>query len=498
MSFINPRKWDIIGKLRILMTSFILVMIVGAMIIGFRWFTSGDNVDVATIVFKEELTDEPTVITAHTAELISKLELESVSISIGKSEINIIDSTDAMGAEVKYEPITNVIEIQAKSITNDQYIEMSTILKDEYGELVNTLDEKYSKEMTHLSDVSIPGQPFNWGLDFTGGTIIDITFKESFTKDGNAMDDSTVISEVRSLFSKHGVSVGSIQVQRKTGAAEAGVKIANSLLIRTQESSQTKLQTVIDDLRERYGEDIKEQQRMDTIGPVIGNELKSTAWKALLWALSIIFVYIAFRFQPKASVAAIACLVHDLFFVLGIFSLFWVEVNLAAVAALLAMISYDVQDTVVIMDRVRENSKLWLGRISYPEMINMSVTQTFMRSFNTSMTTLFAILVLLFFGGRTILDFTLILFLGLLAGTFSSIYIAAPLLVVWRNAGIRYAGGEEEQMSLADAGKTKDTNNTFSLETESKPASAISKPATSAKKGPPQKKRRPGRRKKRN
>jgi preprotein translocase subunit SecF len=497
MSFLNPRKWNIIGKLRILMTSFILVMIVGAMIIGFRWFTSGDNVDVATIVFKEALADEPATITARTAELISELSLESVSITVSESEVNVSDSADAMGAEVKYEPITNVIEIQAKSISDDQYVEITTILTDEYGELVKTLDEKYSKKMTNLSDVSIPGQPFNWGLDFTGGTIIDITFEESFTLEGKAMDDSAVISEVRAMFSKHGVSVGSIQVQRKTGAAEADVKIANSLLIRTQESSQTKLQTVIDDLRERFGEDIKEQQRIDTIGPVIGNELKSTAWKALLWALSIIFVYIAFRFQPNASVAAIACLVHDLFFVLGIFSLFWVEVNLAAVAALLAMISYDVQDTVVIMDRVRENTKLWLGRISYPDMINMSVTQTFMRSFNTSVTTLFAILVLLFFGGRTILDFTLILFLGLLAGTFSSIYIAAPLLVVWRNAGIRYAGGEQEQMSLASEVETKKNGMSLETEPETKQTDSVSKPSTSVKKGPPTKKRKPGRRKKR-
>ncbi|MEZ4812214.1 MAG: protein translocase subunit SecF [Caldisericia bacterium] len=418
------------------------------------------------------------------------MKLVNASISTGVSKVNVAAEDNAeTGATVDYQDIQNVIEIQADSITDSQYKEISTILQGEYGTAVDSPSAKYS-EASKLITKKISGQPWNWGLDFTGGTIVELTFVEPFVENGEPMEDSAVIAEVRGLFSKHGISVGAIQVQRKTGATEANVKIANSLLIRTQEASQTKLQVVIDDLHDRFGEEVEDQQRIDTIGPVIGDELKATAWKALLWALSIIFLYIAFRFEPKASVAAIACLIHDLFFVLGVLSLFWVELNLAAVAALLAMISYDVQDTVVIMDRVRENSKLWLGKITYPEMINLSVTQTFMRSFNTSVTTLFSILVLLFFGGRTILDFTLILFLGLLAGTFSSIYIAAPLLVVWKNASAKYAGGEVETYNLSG-------NNGASAKNETKVVSdaPVQKIQTAKKSGPPPK-RRPGQRKK--
>ena len=487
----NPIKWDIIGKLKILMSSFLVVIIVGALIIGFRWATTGDSVDVAHIVFRDELAGETAEITTTSAELLADMELENASISTGTSKVNVAASEEgsATGTEIDYKDIQNVIEVEASSITEDQFTEIKSILQDEYGEINKSPDENYS-DATKLLEKSIPGQPFNWGLDFTGGTIVELTFIDSFVENGEVMEDSLVISEVRGFFSKHGVSVGSIQVQRKAGTSEAGVKVANSLLIRTQEASQTKLQTVINDLHERFGEEVESQQRMDTIGPVIGSELKSTAWKALLWALSIIFIYISFRFQPRASVAAIACLIHDLFFVFGILSLFWIELNLAAVAALLAMISYDVQDTVVIMDRVRENTKLWTGRIAYPELINKSITQTFMRSFNTSITTLFAILVLLFFGGRTILDFTLILFLGLLAGTFSSIYIAAPLLVLWKNAGARYAGNTEGQMSLA--GNDTKKKRVDEVVTEAKPA----REATVLKKGPPPKKKRPGQRRK--
>jgi len=484
----NPRNWDIIGKLRILVVSFITVIIVGALVIGFRWMTSGETNTVAKIVFTQELPGDELTIISDSADALEHLNLENLSISVRTSDVS-SGEVDEAGIPKGYNSILNVIEVQASSITDEQYSGTDGVvasLQALYGE-INKTGSIEIKEGTTLETRKTSGQPLNWGLDFTGGTIVELTFVNPFAENGVAIDDSTVISEVRAIFAHRGVSVGSIQVQRKSAATEAGVDIANSLLIRTQESSQTKLKRVIDDLHEKFGEEIEGQQRIDTIGPVIGDELKSTALQALLWALAIIFLYIAIRFEPKASVAAIACLIHDLFFVLGVLALFWVEVNLAAVAALLAMISYDVQDTVVIMDRVRENTKLWLGRISYAEMINMSITQTYMRSFNTSITTLFAILVLLFFGGRTILDFTLILFLGLFAGTFSSIYIAAPLLVVWRNASKRFAGAPEETMTLSGATAKKAVDVEVASD---KPVKKVRPTAgVVEKKGPPKKKR---------
>jgi len=408
----DPRKWDIIGKLRMLIIAFFAVIIIGALIIGIRWITTGSTVQVAYFTFEKALEGTPAEIAQMVSKSIVDQKLDNVSVNILPKDPD--------------HPDQNRLTITAVKIDEPQVVAIGKSLQEAFK--INL------KGKAIVESETISGQPLNWGLDFTGGTILEMTFKNPFINaKGDALPDIDVLSKVRSAFAINGVPITVAQVQRVATEAEEGKNVANSILVRTQESSNTKLKPVIDELKKTFGDDYPEKQRVDTIGPVIGNELKANSIKALLIALAVIFLYIAIRFQPRAGVAAIACLVHDLFFILGALSLIWIEVNSAAVAALLSFISYDVQDTIVIMDRVRENTRLYIGRMKYADLINLSVTSTFMRSLNTSIATLWGILVMLIFGGSTILDFTLIFFLGLFAGAWSSLYIAAPLLVVWKN-----------------------------------------------------------------
>lgn len=412
MIIFDPRKWDIIGKLRMLIIAFFAVIIIGALIIGIRWITTGSTVQVAYFTFEKALEGTPAEIAQMVSKSIVDQKLDNVSVNILPKDPD--------------HPDQNRLTITAVKIDEPQVVAIGKSLQEAFK--INL------KGKAIVESETISGQPLNWGLDFTGGTILEMTFKNPFINaKGDALPDIDVLSKVRSAFAINGVPITVAQVQRVATEAEEGKNVANSILVRTQESSNTKLKPVIDELKKTFGDDYPEKQRVDTIGPVIGNELKANSIKALLIALAVIFLYIAIRFQPRAGVAAIACLVHDLFFILGALSLIWIEVNSAAVAALLSFISYDVQDTIVIMDRVRENTRLYIGRMKYADLINLSVTSTFMRSLNTSIATLWGILVMLIFGGSTILDFTLIFFLGLFAGAWSSLYIAAPLLVVWKN-----------------------------------------------------------------
>ncbi len=425
----NPLNWDIIGKLKWLVVSFFAVIAFGIVMIGFRWATTGSYVDTAYFIFEKPIKGEITEITKTVSGFAMNAKLGNFSVNVPPADPN--------------NPEINRVDIQATKIDDNQVKMLGENLQKSYGAL---------KKNPLVEATRIAGQPFNWGLDFTGGTILEITFKNPFVDaKEQALPDEQVIGKVRDAFAKNGVPVSVVQVQRLATEEEKGKNVANSILVRTQESSNAKLQSVIEELTKTkvFGEQLPEKQRVDSIGPTIGAELKRSAVLALIIALAVIFIYIAFRFQPRAGVAAIACLIHDIAFVLGILALSWVEVNSAAVAALLAVISYDVQDTVVIMDRVRENTKLYLGKMPYPQLINMSVTQTYMRSFNTSFTTVIGILVILFFGGKTILDFSLIFFFGLLAGTYSSIYIAAPLLVVWKNFEERLVKKDEKTYQLA-------------------------------------------------
>jgi len=253
--------------------------------------------------------------------------------------------------------------------------------------------------------------PLNYGLDFTGGTILDLKFEKTPT-----------VSEAREILKSFGFGNSVIQVSQE-----------GRLIIRINETtiSNEQRESIFSKLEEKFGKLDRENIRISSIGPTISSELKRSGIIALLVGLTFIFIYITIRFQFRFAVVSILALLHDTIITVGLMALFRQQVNSPFIGALLAIIAYSVQDSVVVLDRVRENLKIYKNKLKYDEIINKSITQSFTRSFNTSFTTLLAILAILIFGGATLRDFSLTLLIGITAGTYSSIFIAAPLLVVW-------------------------------------------------------------------
>jgi preprotein translocase subunit SecF len=216
-----------------------------------------------------------------------------------------------------------------------------------------------------------------------------------------------------------------------------------SFILRFQENSEEKHQAILSELNKiaEEGAGTAEELRFDSIGPSIGKELKSKSFNAIIIVLIIIIAYIAFAFRkisrPVASwkygMAAIVALAHDILITLGVFAVlgeYWgVEINTPFVAALLTILGYSINDTIVVFDRIREN--LPRSEEDFEGTVNISVNQTLARSVNTSLTVLFVLFAILFWGGSTIRDFVLALTIGVFVGTYSSIFVASPVLVVW-------------------------------------------------------------------
>lgn len=267
--------------------------------------------------------------------------------------------------------------------------------------------------------------PLNYGLDFSGGTIFDLKFEKT-----------PLVSETRDILKDFGYGNSVIQVSQE-----------GRLIIRINEITinNEQRELIFAKLEEKYGKLDRENIRISSIGPTISNELKRSGIIALLVGLSFIFIYITIRFQFRFAVVTILALIHDTIITIGLLALLRQQVNSPFIGALLAIIAYSVQDSVVVLDRVRENLKVYKNKMKYDEIINKSITQSFTRSINTSFTTLLAILSILIFGGSTLRDFSLTLLIGIAAGTYSSIFIAAPLLVVWNKLSKHEI--EEEKVS---------------------------------------------------
>lgn len=258
------------------------------------------------------------------------------------------------------------------------------------------------------------------GIDFKGGTFIEVQF-----------DNNYDINKVRDVVNKE--NIGNFQLQT------AG---DNSLIIKTQNLSTDQQKNLLADLQSQIS--TYKVTSLTSIGPVIGAELKKSAiYQLVLVSLGIV-LYIGYAFRRVAKPvtswrfgwSAIIALLHDLLFVLGIFSLLGhfkgVEVDSLFVTAMLTVLGFSVHDTIVVFDRIRENLKVYAGQ-SMEFVVNHSIAQTIVRSLNTSLTVLFVLLALLLFGGDTIKYFVLALFLGIVVGTYSSIFIASPVLVLWQN-----------------------------------------------------------------
>jgi len=254
----------------------------------------------------------------------------------------------------------------------------------------------------------------NLGIDLAGGTSIQVTFQKPF-----AMD------EIRSLLAQAGHGEATLQ----------GIERENILLIKLRSETGREERMVADPvlklLRDKLQGNPFTVESVSEIGPAIGHKLRQDAtWALAISALAII-IYLAWRFEFKFGVTAAIATFHDIFAMVGIFWALGIEQDLLFITALLTIGGYSLTDTVVIFDRIRENIRL-RKRNSFSETINLSVNDVLSRSLVTSITLLLAVLALLFFGGDVLRNFALALVIGLLVGSYSSVFVAGPMLVLWR------------------------------------------------------------------
>ena len=257
----------------------------------------------------------------------------------------------------------------------------------------------------------IRGRAMNFGIDFTGGTIITLRFEQG-------ANVSSRLAEVRKVLDGFKFRENTIQ---KSGD--------NDITIRTEPLDGDTRTKIIGEMEKTFGK--IELLEADTIGPVIGAELRTQAFWALLIATFGILIYVSFRFEFKYAVAAVIALWHDVFITVGLIAFLYKSVDTAFIAAILTILGYSINDTIVIFDRIRENIvHQKKGKISYEEVANTSINQTLARSINTILTVLFMNVCLLVFGGATLKDFALTLLIGFTLGGYSSIFIASPILVM--------------------------------------------------------------------
>ncbi|RPF42712.1 protein translocase subunit secF [Thermodesulfitimonas autotrophica] len=251
--------------------------------------------------------------------------------------------------------------------------------------------------------ISLATRGLNLGIDFTGGSLLDVKFTRAVET-----------REVRQVLADFGLEKSLIQ---KSGPS--------SFIIRTRALDENESGKVVAALNSRLGG--MTLLRNEKVGPVIGKELTQKAILAVLIASVLMLVYIAIRFEFKQGVAAVAALLHDGLVVLGVFSLFQIEVDSSFVAAVLTILGYSINDTIIIFDRIRENIKT--KRVTGPleDVINVSLWQTMARSINTVLAVLFVLVALYLFGGSTIKNFVLALIVGVSSGCYSSICNASPL-----------------------------------------------------------------------
>lgn len=261
-----------------------------------------------------------------------------------------------------------------------------------------------------ISVVAIGMRGLNFGLDFTGGTLLEVEY-----------ETPVPLSEVKSVLD----TAGYRDVVVQNFGSETDV------LVRMSESFRDDLGNEVLGLLQTNVEDNSlTLLRSEFVGASVGEELRDQGGIAMLVALFVVMAYVAFRFQWKFSVGAVMALFHDVLIIVGMFALFQWEFDLNVLAALLAVIGYSLNDTIVVSDRIRENFRMM--RIGSPvEIINESLTQTLGRTLMTSLTTILVLLALLFLGGDIIHNFALALTIGVGVGTYSSIYIAANLLLAF-------------------------------------------------------------------
>ena len=258
---------------------------------------------------------------------------------------------------------------------------------------------------------------FNFGIDFTGGTIIEMEFERDVT-----------LPQVRDVLRDYSLDNATIQL---SGDA-SNVESSKDVMIRTMDLEENERKAVMASLKEKIGD--YTVLREEKVGATIGGELITDAIMATVISWILIILYVSYRFEWRFGISAILTLIHDVLIVLAVFSFTQKQVDSSFVAAILTIIGYSINDTIVIFDRIRENQRLHFKRGGdLNELANRSIYQTLTRSLYTVFTVLFTTFALYFFGGDTTKDFSFALLIGFFSGSYSSIFIASPLWVLLKN-----------------------------------------------------------------
>lgn len=267
-----------------------------------------------------------------------------------------------------------------------------------------------SLSLVLIAFASLIFRGLNFGVDFTGGLLMEVSF-----------DKSVDLQALRTDLAEAGYT--DAQVQSFGGANEALIR----MLPRDETNSADQSNALLEVLREI--DSSAQLRRTEFVGPQVGRELAEKGGTALIFTLLMIMVYVMFRFQWKFAVGAVVALIHDVVITIGVFSVLHLPFDLTVIAALLAVIGYSLNDTIVVFDRIRENFRKIRGG-DVASITNLSINETLGRTINTSMTVFIVVVVLFFFGGDALRGFSAALIIGVVVGTYSSIYIASALLLL--------------------------------------------------------------------
>jgi preprotein translocase subunit SecF len=275
--------------------------------------------------------------------------------------------------------------------------------------------------LVSLLSLWVRGGP-NYGIDFAGGILLQFKFHEQ-------VETSDLRDALRDL------DLGQVVVQ------DFGSREDREFLVRVEKKEidlQALQQTIEEALKDRFGAQSFELRRTELVGPKVGEELRQKGVYAVIYAMVGILIYITWRFEFRFAVGAIIALLHDTLVVIGVFSLMNKEIDLPIVAAILTIIGYSINDTIVVFDRIRENMRR-IRRQSLERVINESINETLSRTLLTSLTTLIVVAALFILGGPVIHNFAFALIIGVVVGTYSSVYIASPVIIYWETTRTRLA-----------------------------------------------------------
>ncbi|MFC1890500.1 protein translocase subunit SecF [Thermodesulfobacteriota bacterium] len=270
----------------------------------------------------------------------------------------------------------------------------------------------------------VKGGP-NYGIDFVGGTLVQIKFTEPVT-----------VKEIRGV-------LGEIDLGRKCVIQRFGDEADNEYLFRLEKSESSNegvTKQIEGTLKASMGDEALEIRRSEVVGPKVGKELREKGVKSILYAMIFILIYITWRFEFKFALGAIFALIHDVIITIGIFSITGKEISLPIVAALLTIVGYSLNDTIIVFDRIRELARR-VRRGGYSTIVNRALNITLNRTLLTSLTTLIVVVTLFILGGGVIHDFAFAMIIGVLVGTYSSIFVASPVLLAWETLMSRYGKG---------------------------------------------------------